>query len=127
MLWIGHGEALSPQAMKALEDNRQAETDVHCSPYSAWELGVLVARNRLHLTQSPANWFLRFIRIGGLKLAELTPEILVESSFLPAVPPRDPADRIIIATARNEGLTILTRDRQILDYANQGHVMALEC
>ncbi|MCF6233238.1 MAG: type II toxin-antitoxin system VapC family toxin [Rhodobacteraceae bacterium] len=127
MLWIGHSEPLTPGAMEALEVSRLAGRKVQCSPYSAWELGMLVAHNRLHLTQSPAHWFRRFLDQDGLGLAELTQDTLVDSSFLPATPPGDPADRIIIATARAQGLTILTRDRQILDYAKQGHVMALEC
>jgi PIN domain nuclease of toxin-antitoxin system len=39
----------------------------------------------------------------------------------------DPIDRILVATARREGLTLITRDRAILDYAAQGHVRALPC
>ena len=54
-------------------------------------------------------------------------DTLVESSFLPGAPPRDPADRIILAAARSSGLQIVTRDRAILSYAEQGHAWALEC
>jgi PIN domain nuclease of toxin-antitoxin system len=49
------------------------------------------------------------------------------SSDLPDELHRDPADRIIIATAREYGLRLVTRDRKILDYADKGHLMALEC
>ena len=57
----------------------------------------------------------------------MTPDRLVNSSNLPGDLHRDPADRIIIATARELGMTILTRDRMILDYAARGHVSAMAC
>jgi PIN domain nuclease of toxin-antitoxin system len=54
-------------------------------------------------------------------------EILADSCALPGKPPNDPADRIIIATARESDMTIVTRDRLILDYARAGHVRAMAC
>jgi PIN domain nuclease of toxin-antitoxin system len=47
--------------------------------------------------------------------------------FLPGKPPRDPADRIIAATARDLGATLVTRDRALLAYGEEGHVAVLEC
>lgn len=64
---------------------------------------------------------------GQITLAALSVPVLVESSFLPGTAPADPADRIIIATARKMNLTILTRDRLILDYSKEGHVRAMKC
>lgn len=127
VIWAGKAEPLAPEAMRAIDASHREGRAVQCSPYTAWELGALVARNRLLLTQSPAKWFQHFLHRGGVKLADLSLDILAGSSFLPGTPPRDPADRIIIATAREYGLCIVTRDRAILDYANQGHVMALRC
>ena len=62
-----------------------------------------------------------------LALAALTPEIAVDCNTLPGRFHSDPADRIITATARVEGMTVVTRDRQILDYAAEGYVSALAC
>jgi PIN domain nuclease of toxin-antitoxin system len=59
--------------------------------------------------------------------APLTPEIAVESSRLPGPFHNDPIDRILAATARIEGLILVTRDRAILDYARHGHVRARPC
>ena len=61
------------------------------------------------------------------KLAELGPRVLVASTELPEGMHRDPADRIIVATAREFGLRVVTRDRKILSYAEKGHVMAVAC
>ncbi len=57
----------------------------------------------------------------------MPPDLLIASSFLPGDPPRDPADRIIAATARDLGATLITRDRSLLDYGAQGHMKVVEC
>jgi PIN domain nuclease of toxin-antitoxin system len=88
---------------------------------------LLVARNRIGLSARPERWFRKVLAIPGVRLAELTPDILIESSFLPGDPPRDPADRIIIATARDMGATLVTRDRLLLKYGEKGRINALAC
>ena len=63
----------------------------------------------------------------GIRLAALTPEIAIDASHLPGVFHSDPADRMIVATARRIGAAIVTRDRKILDYAEAGFVEAMVC
>ncbi len=60
-------------------------------------------------------------------LTELTPKVLMESSFLPGSLHPDPADRIIAATAREFDLTVVTRDRALLDYGREGYLSVLAC
>ena len=67
------------------------------------------------------------MRLPSVRLAPLTPEILIASTVLPGHPPRDPADRIIAATARALGLTVVTRDGELLPYAAAGHLAAVRC
>jgi len=62
-----------------------------------------------------------------MRLASLSPELLIAASFLPGAPPRDFADRIIAATARDLGATLMTRDRALVNYGAQGHVSVLAC
>jgi PIN domain nuclease of toxin-antitoxin system len=88
---------------------------------------MLVSRGRLTLAISPEAWFTSLRQLPGIRLAPLTPEILIASTVLPGVPPRDPADRIIAATARALGLTIVTRDGELLPYAAAGHLAAIRC
>lgn len=88
---------------------------------------MLVSKGRLLLRMDPLTAYRRLCGLPNTDETELTSEILVGSSFLPGRPPNDPFDRTIIATARHRGLTVLTRDRLILDYAAQGHVAALAC
>jgi PIN domain nuclease of toxin-antitoxin system len=97
------------------------------SPITAWEIALLSAKGRLASPLSPLAWFERFTRRPDVRLVDLTPPILVASCFLPGWDGRDPADRIIVASAREMGLTILTRDHSMLAYANAGYVLATEC
>lgn len=71
--------------------------------------------------------FRSFINNPGVRLTPLTPEIAIESSFLPPPLHSDPADRLLIATARILGVPIVTRDRPSLAYARAGHVRAVSC
>ena len=54
-------------------------------------------------------------------------EVLVASAYLPGNPPKDPADRILVATAREYGYKLITRDLLLLEYGKLGHVQVLEC
>lgn len=127
VLWLANGDNVSEAASAALDESHQNGTSIFVSPFSAWEIGNLVSLNRIRLSQSPDRWFENFMQNGGVHETSLSSEILIASSFLPEIRHKDPADRIIIATARAEGLTIITRDQKILDYAEQGHVNALRC
>jgi len=63
----------------------------------------------------------------GAALADMPPEVLMESSFLGDLETNDPADRIIAATAREYGYTVVTSDAALLDYGKRGHLSVLEC
>ncbi|HEV7285466.1 type II toxin-antitoxin system VapC family toxin [Kaistia sp. UC242_56] len=127
MIWVAGNAELAEPAIAALDDAEDEAMPVFLSPISAWEIGLLVARNRLTLPTRPKAWLDRLLKAPNLRLAQLPPGVLIDSAFLPGTPPRDPADRIIIATAREYDLTIMTRDRLILDYAEAGHVRAIAC
>jgi PIN domain nuclease of toxin-antitoxin system len=88
---------------------------------------LLVARQRLNLLMTPERWFQRLLGQPGVRLADMSPDLLIASSFLPGKPPRDPADRILAATARDLGATLITRDRALLDYGAAGHISVLAC
>ena len=88
---------------------------------------MLVARRRFKLTLPPYRWFERLLKIEGFRLADMSPAILVASSFLPGAFSRDPADCILAATAREYGYTLLTRDGALLAYAEEGHLHAIAC
>lgn len=127
LIWLVEDEPLAPAAIDLLNAASDAGAITYVSPISAWEVGLLAARERLKLLITPQRWFQRLLETSNVQLADMSPDILIASSFLPGKPPRDPADRIIAATARDCGCTLLTRDRALLDYAKQGYIRALEC
>lgn len=127
VIWTSAGAALADEAIQALDQAEDDGIPVLVSPITAWEIGLLVARGCLAFPIEPRAWFDRLMEAPNIKLADLPPSVLIASSFLPGTPPRDPADQIIIATAREQNLTIVTRDRHMLHYASAGHVHALAC
>jgi PIN domain nuclease of toxin-antitoxin system len=126
-IWITEDQAIASAAAQAIDAAYRKGNSVFVSPITAWEVGLLVSRNRLSLVARPERWFQRLLAIPGVRLAELSPDILIASSFLPGTPPRDPADRIILATARDLGATLITRDRLLLKYGEDGQVSTIPC
>lgn len=126
-IWLAEGDPMNAESRDVLDGAFRAASLVAVSPITAWEIGLLISRGRLSMRLDPAAWFHALLDLPGMSLAAFTPEILVASSFLPGDPPRDPADRIIVATARLTGSCIITRDRHLLDYAQAGHLQALAC
>lgn len=125
LIWLAEGSPLASGAEAALQE-AQAHGSLVVSPMTAWEIGMLVAKGRLALTMPPLTWFQTALD-AGVELAELSPEILVGSSSLPGPELRDPADRIIAATARRFGYRLMTRDRPLLAFAASGQVAAIPC
>ncbi len=126
-IWLASDLPMTRAAIEAMDRAFATASRVFVSPISAWEIGMLCARGRLKFSMSPQSWFHRLRSTRGMALAELSPEILIAASYLPGRPPRDPADRIMAATAREHGYKLVTRDRPLLAYAEQGHIQALPC
>jgi PIN domain nuclease of toxin-antitoxin system len=87
------------------------------SAISCWEVAMLEGANRLSFALPIDQWLTAALRYPGIELAALSPEVAVESVRLPAPFHRDPADRIIVATARIHSCPLLTRDQRILSYS----------
>ncbi|MFI4988594.1 MAG: type II toxin-antitoxin system VapC family toxin [Alphaproteobacteria bacterium] len=92
---------------------------------SIWETALLASRRRIMLLKPTAQWVEEALIAPGLSLEPLSPRIAIESCDLPGRFHNDPADRIIVATARVTDAILMTRDRRILDYAALGHLAAL--
>ena len=126
-LWVVAGEPIAAAVQDQFTRALQAGEPVFLSPITAWEVGLLAAGRRVTLGLTPLRWWQRLTAAPGLKQASLGPDILIASSFLPDFDHRDPADRIIVATAREHGYRIVTRDARILAYAERGYCRALAC
>jgi PIN domain nuclease of toxin-antitoxin system len=127
VIWLAQGDKLADAAVALLTQTAKTGTPSYISAITAWEIGLLVWRQRLRIGMAPEQWFDRMLAAPRVHLAPLPPRVLIAASFLPGTPPRDPADRIIAATARELGATLITRDRLLLDYGAQGHISTVVC
>jgi PIN domain nuclease of toxin-antitoxin system len=128
LIWIVAKAPMSSASLVAVR--KAARTgDVLVSPVSAWEVGLLALarRSSIRFLPTPQRWWEKALRTPGIRLTPLLPEAAIEAAFLPGKPHRDPADRLLIATARQLGAALITRDKLILAYAQQGHVAAIPC
>jgi PIN domain nuclease of toxin-antitoxin system len=126
-IWIMENAWMRDAAIEAMDAASDRGEPVFVSAIIGWEIGLLASRGRFKSHLTPQRWLRQLLTTPNIRLAELSPAILLESSLLPGSPPRDPADRIIAATAREHGFTVMTRDGALLDYANQGHLSVVEC
>ncbi len=97
----------------ALPDDQD---EILLSAISIWEFCKLVEIGRLALKTDGRRWLGKALKMNGLRLVDLTPEICWASTTLPGRFHKDPADQIIVATAREEGATIITKDRLLSSY-----------
>jgi len=123
-IWLQAGarQEFSPAVLKAIEQ-AGARGNLLLSVMSVWELGMLEAKGRVRLQTPCEQWVRDALAMSGLSVAPLTPEIALASSRLPQPFHGDSADRIIVATARAMGARLATRDRKILEYGRNRHVM----
>lgn len=129
-IWVVNASPLSAAVTGMIQ--RAGQTGgVFVSTASAWEIGLLSRprpnRNTLQFLPDPKAWFARLLALPGVKEAPITPAIAIDSWFLPGDLHPDPADRLIIATARHLGMPIVTSDRRIIAYAGAGHVAVIPC
>ncbi len=114
-VWWIHGDAKLPAACQAILQQEE-EQSLGISAISCWEIAKLVEYNRLQLPIPVGEWLGQALAYPGIRLLELTPTIAVESTQLPGEFHRDPADQIIVATARVHNCPIMTLDEKILAY-----------
>jgi PIN domain nuclease of toxin-antitoxin system len=126
-LWaqLGLIQRLSKAALQAI---RSAESDgnLRISVISIWELAMLENRGRVALPMNIRTWVDQALSKPGIAVSPLTPEIMIESVHLPGELHGDPADRMLTATARVLGATLVTKDDRLLRYSKLRHVRALE-
>jgi PIN domain nuclease of toxin-antitoxin system len=129
VIWLANGDPLQNGADHRIIHAALAD-GVFVSPISAWEIGMLSrprAGRIIEFLPDPATWFARFMAGPAIKTAAFTADIAIAASWLPEPLHGDPADRLLIATARHMAMPIVTRDARIIAYAAAGHVGTISC
>ena len=114
--WVSGSDQLSATAEKAIKRTLATGNEVLVSAISAWEVSMLIEKGRLVLSMDVENWFDEVSQIDGLRFIPVDNEIGIKSTVLPGTFHKDPADRMIIATARKLALSLVTADEKIRSY-----------
>jgi PIN domain nuclease of toxin-antitoxin system len=124
-LWLEEGSnELSGSARRRISAALGAGL-LRVAAISLWELAMLASRGRVVLGKPMNLWLEAALVEPGPIVEPLDAGVAIESCQLPGNFHRDPADRIIVATARVINATVMSRDRRILDYATHGHIAAV--
>lgn len=124
--FLGGDPSLSAAIVRSVEAAREGGR-AFISVISIWEVAMLVGKGRLVLPLSVDVWIERSLQLPGVRLLPFSAAIALETARLPEPMHKDPADRILVATALVETLQLVTLDRAILRFAratNLQHITA---
>lgn len=124
-VWLLNGDPRVGRQARAAVERSLAEEAVLLSAISPWEVAMLVSKGRLVLDRDVGEWVKAATDIPGIRVEPISPEIAVASTRLPGSLHSDPADRLIVATARHLGAILMTRDALLLEYGAVGHVRTM--
>ena len=124
-IWLTSAQSdIKPSVVESLE-LAGASNLLFLSPICMWEVALKHSRGKLTLDRPLRDWLIHAAALPGLQLATITPSIAAECAELPPAFHGDTADRILAATARSEGLTLVTHDKLLISLAGQGYLKVL--
>ena len=125
LVWLLDDSArISDSAHEQLQQSADQDR-LFVSAITPWEIAMLVSKGRLRLSRDVAEWIGAALNLPGIRLEPLSPAIAVASTRLPWEVHGDPADRILLATARHLDATLVTIDSEILGYSELGFVKCI--
>lgn len=123
--WVSGEKQLSSKTRKLIDGELKRQQGlILISSISVWEIALLAGKGRLSLTMSVDDWIINIAGIPGLRFVPVDNRLAIESSRLPGEFHPDPADRLIVALARQEGAQLVTADKKILDYRHVRTIQA---
>ncbi len=114
--WVSGDKSLSGAAARAIKDTLDSGSEVIVSSISAWEISMLIEKGRLVLSMEVESWLDEVSQIDGVRFVPVNNEIGIKSTVLPGEFHKDPADRMIVATARKLAVPLVTADEKIINY-----------
>lgn len=114
--WVSEPKRIPAKARRALDANVKAGESIAVSSISIWEIAMLMDRGRLEVTVHPDAWINSIEALPFLAFIPVDNRIALRSVQLDGFSQRDPADRIIIATALGLGATVVTADSALRAY-----------
>ena len=118
-IWVRYlnGDPHLPVSLIHAVEDARIEGRSFVSVISIWEVAMLVEKGRLTLPLGLDAWVNRALELPGVNLLPLSPAIAMETARLPKPMHADPADRILVASARVERLRLVSLDRAVVSFA----------
>ncbi len=114
--WVTGSEQLPKKAKDTINSILDNNDNIIVSSISTWEIAMLIKKNRLVLSMDVESWIKNVSDIPNLIFCPVDNEIALKATLLPGEFHKDPADRIIVATARKYAIPVITSDQKILEY-----------
>lgn len=124
-VWLIEDNPLLNAAARSAIESASASQSLYLSPISLWEVALKASRGKMQLGSPIRPWLRRAVASSGIVLVQITPDLAADCAELPPEFHGDPADRIIAATARSEGLTLITHDARLIALSKQGHFQVI--
>ncbi|MCK5242779.1 type II toxin-antitoxin system VapC family toxin [bacterium] len=126
-IWLlnGDGRLLKSKLLKLIE-KAVKKSLLRISIISIWEVGMLEAKGRISLPNNIRDWIDKALSVPGILVEPMNEKIAIDSTRLPGDFHGDPADRIVVSTARYLDARIITHDKAIIKYAKLKHVKIVE-
>jgi PIN domain nuclease of toxin-antitoxin system len=121
LIWLLQDDPKIAESVFAAIQSAADEDRVLVSAITPWEIGLLVSKKKIDLGMEVQAWLDCALTLQGLRLAPLSPKVAIDSTRLPFEIYPDPADRILVATARHLGATLVTADRLLLQHGERGY------
>lgn len=115
-IWWHMNPGKLSQRVKMLIQDTAGDNELLLSAISPWEFSKLLEKRRIGISCNPEDWIINALEMPKLRVLHLYPVLAYRSTVLPQPFHDDPADQIIVAIAREENATILTKDEKILTY-----------
>lgn len=126
-LWLMNGDDTLGNQVKSIIREACKSNLLLVPSISIWEIAMLQKKNKISLLQPIHQWIEKATSLPYLKVLPLDAAIAIESCKLPGEFHGDPADRIIVASARILDKPLITRDRKIIEYAQQDYLTVIPC
>lgn len=118
LIWfVNNPEKISKRAYKKIDLEIKKNNNILISSITVWEIYMLVKKGRLKFSLDIDIWIEKVEQLNFLLFVPVNNKIAAKSVFLPGTFYNDPADRIIVATAMQNGATLITSDSRILKYS----------
>lgn len=125
-LWYTGGSDEISNRLKKNINQCLHQNKAYIAAITLWEIAMLEKKERIILEMPYLEWINKSIELTRIQVCPLNAKIANESVNLPGKFHEDPADRMIVASARINALTLITRDKSILTYSQNDYVSTIK-